>query len=297
MRFIVGNDRSGTTMLRLILDRGPDLAVPPESMFLTDFADVFDPAAGAGHRAGADGARLGAPEGRGCGSCTAPPPRRPAGLAPADAYRFVVEAPYAAYAAHAGQAVLGRQDAALRPPRRPPAAGLAATRASSCSCATGATSRCRCGGCRSARTTPGPPPSGGRAGSAPGAAPPSGTRTRCAPSATRTSPRPGRPRPATICAFLGVAYGPDMLDLEKVDRSKIVADQASWFPTSSRASRPAPIGRWRREMRERDQAHLRRPGRRRAARARLRPGPGQRDRHLAAPGALVPAARTRRCAT
>ena len=42
MRFVVGNDRSGTTMLRLILDRGPDLAIPPESMFLTDFAGVFD---------------------------------------------------------------------------------------------------------------------------------------------------------------------------------------------------------------------------------------------------------------
>src|ERR687894_769746 len=40
--FIVGNDRSGTTMLRLIVDRGPDAAVPPESMFLTDFAPAFD---------------------------------------------------------------------------------------------------------------------------------------------------------------------------------------------------------------------------------------------------------------
>ena len=40
--FIVGNDRSGTTMLRLIVDRGPDAAVPPESMFLTDFAAAFE---------------------------------------------------------------------------------------------------------------------------------------------------------------------------------------------------------------------------------------------------------------
>ena len=39
--FIVGNDRSGTTMLRLILDRGPDVAIPPESMFLTDLGDAF----------------------------------------------------------------------------------------------------------------------------------------------------------------------------------------------------------------------------------------------------------------
>ena len=38
--FIVGNDRSGTTMLRLILDRSGDLAIPTESMFLGDFAQV-----------------------------------------------------------------------------------------------------------------------------------------------------------------------------------------------------------------------------------------------------------------
>jgi hypothetical protein len=50
--FIVGNDRSGTTMLRLIVDRGRDAAVPPESMFLTDFAAAFE-----------------AGEPRGCGSC------------------------------------------------------------------------------------------------------------------------------------------------------------------------------------------------------------------------------------
>jgi Sulfotransferase family len=40
--FIVGNDRSGTTMLRLILDSGPDVAIPPESMFLTDFGEAFE---------------------------------------------------------------------------------------------------------------------------------------------------------------------------------------------------------------------------------------------------------------
>ncbi len=38
--FIVGNDRSGTTMLRLVLDRSAEAAIPPESMFLLDFAPV-----------------------------------------------------------------------------------------------------------------------------------------------------------------------------------------------------------------------------------------------------------------
>ena len=36
--FIVGCDRSGTTMLRLILDGSPDVAIPTESMILVDFA-------------------------------------------------------------------------------------------------------------------------------------------------------------------------------------------------------------------------------------------------------------------
>ena len=38
--FVVGNDRSGTTLLRLVLDRSAEAAVPPESMFLLDFAPV-----------------------------------------------------------------------------------------------------------------------------------------------------------------------------------------------------------------------------------------------------------------
>ncbi len=36
--FIVACDRSGTTLLRLILDRSPQIAIPLESMFLADFA-------------------------------------------------------------------------------------------------------------------------------------------------------------------------------------------------------------------------------------------------------------------
>src|SRR3954466_8682616 len=38
--FIVGCDRSGTTMLRLILDRSDDVAIPTESMFIADMAAV-----------------------------------------------------------------------------------------------------------------------------------------------------------------------------------------------------------------------------------------------------------------
>jgi hypothetical protein len=38
--FIVGCDRSGTTMLRLILDRSPDVAIPTESMYVADMAAI-----------------------------------------------------------------------------------------------------------------------------------------------------------------------------------------------------------------------------------------------------------------
>lgn len=37
--FLVGCDRSGTTLLRLLLDRSPSLHIPPESGFLTELAE------------------------------------------------------------------------------------------------------------------------------------------------------------------------------------------------------------------------------------------------------------------
>ncbi|MGI8606083.1 MAG: sulfotransferase family protein [Gaiellaceae bacterium] len=106
--FVVGNDRSGTTMLRLVLDRSAEAAVPPESMFLIDTA--------AARRGGeladaAQAARLleriwehprvegwGLPE---------PPPAVPAGLSHVAAYRFAVEAPFRAYASLAGKSRWG----------------------------------------------------------------------------------------------------------------------------------------------------------------------------------------------
>ena len=44
-----------------------------------------------------------------------------------------------------------------------------------------------------------------------------------------------------------------MLDLEKVDRSRIVPDQASWFPTIFEGIGSDAVERWRREMSPRDQ--------------------------------------------
>lgn len=106
--FVVGNDRSGTTILRLVLDRSREAAVPPESMFLLDFAQVR-------RRGGLEhpdrAARFVAevwrhPKVRLWNLPGGPPPV-PAGLGHAEAYRFAAESPFRAYAAAAGKARFG----------------------------------------------------------------------------------------------------------------------------------------------------------------------------------------------
>jgi Sulfotransferase family len=251
-RFIVGNDRSGTTMLRLILDRGPDLAIPPESMFLTDFDDVFE---AGGPRAGEEQALMQAvwehPK-VALWDLEGPAPSVPPRLAPADAYRFIVEAPYRAYAAKHGKphwadktphyvhhidhllrvwprarfVVLVRdgRDVALSLRRMPfgPNNAWAAT-------------QWWARGVRAGRRTAEQHPDAVLA-----------VRYEDVASAPATHvPR--------ICDFLGVTYHDDMLALEKADRSKIVADQASWFPTIFEGINTTAVGRWERDMSVRDQ--------------------------------------------
>lgn len=97
--FVVGNDRSGTTLLRLVLDRSAEAAVPPESMFLLDFAPVRRRG---GLEEPAKAARFLAevwshPRVRLWGLPGGPPPVPPS-LTHAEAYRFAVEAPFRAYA-------------------------------------------------------------------------------------------------------------------------------------------------------------------------------------------------------
>ena len=111
--FIVGCDRSGTTMLRLILDGSPDVAIPTESMILVDFAGQAGDRARHRRRvrparrrrlAPSEGARVG-------------PPRRAAAPAGADRPGRL---PGGARGSVPGlrraprEAALGRQDAVLR---------------------------------------------------------------------------------------------------------------------------------------------------------------------------------------
>jgi hypothetical protein len=102
--FIVACDRSGTTMLRLILDRSADVAIPTESMILVDmarmrsrFGDIstdeqFDRLARTVWRH---------PKVREWRLAGAPPGRE--GRRGDEAYRAVLEAPYRAYAEQHGK--------------------------------------------------------------------------------------------------------------------------------------------------------------------------------------------------
>ena len=93
-------------MLRLIVDRGPDAAVPPESMFLTDFAAAFDAGGPRDAEAAARSMRevWEHPKVR-LWELPGARRRRVAGRARRgqDAYRFVVAAPFEAYAARHGK--------------------------------------------------------------------------------------------------------------------------------------------------------------------------------------------------
>jgi hypothetical protein len=246
--FIVGNDRSGTTMLRLILDRSREAAVPPESMFLADFAPV--------RRKGnladaAEAARFVArvwnhPRVR-LWKLSGGPPALPRGLSHDDTYRFAVEAPFRAYAQmrgksrwgdktpaylhhldellavwpHARVIVLVRdgRDVALSVVRMPfgPNNHWAAARWWA---------------------------NGIRVGLEAEEKYPHHVLTVRYEDLV-LDPYTHMPR---ICAHAGVSYDHDMLAIERSDTATIIEDQARWF-TSARAGINASFtAKWRREM-------------------------------------------------
>jgi hypothetical protein len=136
--FVVGVDRSGTTMLRLVLDRG-DVAIPPESMFLADFAHVRrEGGLDRPEAADAFARRVWEhPRVRAWGLAGAAP-QMPLGLTHEQAYRFAVESPFEAYArAHGRCAGRTRRRTTSGTWTSSPRSGP--THASSCSSATAAT--------------------------------------------------------------------------------------------------------------------------------------------------------------
>jgi sulfotransferase family protein len=246
--FIVGNDRSGTTMLRLVLDRHPEVAIPPESMFLVDFAPVRRE--GDLTRAGATRAfaeRVWSHPKVRLWNLPGGPPAVPEGLSHADAYRFAVEAPFRAYADLHGKSrwgdktplylrhldelwavwpdarvvVLARdgRDVALSVIRLPFGANNVWTAA-----------RWWAGGVRLGREA---------------------ARRRPEHVASlRYEDLVSRPADEVrrLTDFLGLGYDDDMLRIERTDRARIVQDQAGWFTNVWAGITTAPAGKWRKAM-------------------------------------------------
>ena len=252
--FIVGNDRSGTTMLRLILDRGPEVAIPPESMFLTDilFADgKADLGTDTGVQALME--RVWSHPKVQLWELEGPAPAVPPGLRGIDAYRWVAEAPFLAYARRHGKSGWGDKTphyvhhVAQLLEIWPRARFVILVRDG------------RDVGISVRRLPFGPNNTwaaaqwwarGIRAGDRAQAEHPGNVIT------VRYEDLAGDPQkhvPA-ICAFLGLEYTPAMLELEHAERSKIVADQKSWFPTLFDGINTAAVNRWEREMSPRQQA-------------------------------------------
>lgn len=250
--FLLGHDRSGTTLLRLILDRG-DVAIPPESMFLLDFAAVRraggleDP-----ERAGKllravwehPRVRLWRLEGG--------PPELPPGLTHAEAYRFAVTSPFAAYASGQGKARWGDKTPAylwhLDEPAEiwPDARFLVLVRDG-----------------RDVALSVIPLPFGPNNVWA--AARSWARAVRLGRDAERRYPgrvqalryedlveRPHEEVPQ-VCEFLGIGYDPDMLAVERTDTGKVLEDQSGWFTSIWAGINTTAVGKWRRELTPRQQ--------------------------------------------
>jgi hypothetical protein len=251
--FVVGVDRSGTTMLRLVLDRG-DVAIPPESMFLADFAGVRraggleDPAAAA-----AFVARVWAhPRVRAWG-LEGPPPQVPLGLTHEQAYRFAVESPFRAYAAeHVKPRWADKTPAYLASLEEldvvwPEARFVVLVRdgrdvaLSLLDVPFGpnnvwAAARFWAHGIRLGEE-------------AEGRFPDRVLTVRYEDLVERPAEEARR-----ICSFLGLGFDEDMLAIERTDPSRVDKDQAAWFTSLWDGINASAVGKWKREMSDRDKA-------------------------------------------
>jgi Sulfotransferase family len=235
-------------MLRLVLDRGPDAAIPPESMFLADFAAVrrttvlADPAKAERFMRSVwehPKVRLWALPGG--------PPSVPRALPHEEAYRFAVEAPYRSYARKFGKARFGDKT----PPYVHHIEDLLAVWPDARFVV-----MVRDG--RDVAVSVRPLPFGPN--NAWAAADWWARGIRAGAEAQRAHPREvitvryedlvADPaiQVRRICDFLDLAYHDDMLAIDQADRSKIVADQAAWFPTLWNGVNASAVGRWRTEM-------------------------------------------------
>jgi hypothetical protein len=236
--FLLGHDRSGTTMLRLMLDRG-EVAIPAESMFLIDVEGSKPPDEVL--REVWDHPRVQ------LWQLPGPPPEIPQGLDPKHAYRFALEAPFVAYAAREGKTRWGDKtpayiahvdrlaaiwpdarfvvlvrdgrDVALSVLKMPfgPNNVWAAARS---------WARAVRQGREAAERYPG----------------------RVHELRYETLVTAPQDELAAVCDFLGLTYAPEMLAIEQTDRAKLVEDQTGWFTSVWDGITTDHVGKWRREL-------------------------------------------------
>ncbi len=246
--FVVGNDRSGTTMLRLVLDRSAEAAVPPESMFLLDYAPVRQRGGlGDPHAAAAFAAEVWRHPKVRLWNLPGDPPPVPPGLSHDDAYRFAVEAPFRAYARAAGKerfgdktpAYLHAVDELLAVWPEAPVVVLVRD-------------------ARDVALSVTKLPFGPNNAYAAGRWWARGIRRGL--EAERS--HPGRvltlryedlvsdpeAHVQRVCDHLGLGYNSEMLAIEHSDPAKILEDQAGWFTQVSAGITGAGAGRWRVDM-------------------------------------------------
>jgi hypothetical protein len=239
-------------MLRLVLDRS-DVAVPPESMFLADFAPVRKAGQLDDRERAARFARQvwEHPRVRSW-KLDGDPPAVPAGLSHEEAYRFAVSAPFEAYAAAQGKARWGDKtplylrfvdelhavwpearfvvlvrdgrDVALSVKRVPFGANNA-----------WAAAHTWAHGIRLGREAE--------------------RRYPARVLTMRYEDLVAEPAPhvARVCEFLGLAFEEDMLAIERTDPAKIHKDQADWFTNVWAGINTSAVGKWKQGMSARDQ--------------------------------------------
>jgi len=245
--FLVGNDRSGTTLLRLVLDRG-SVAIPPESMFLADFAPVRQRG---GLEDPAQAERLmraiwNHPRVR-LWNLPGEAPPVPSGLGHEEAYRFIVSAPFEAYARKEEKArwadktplylryieeldtiwpearfvivVRDGRDVALSVMRVPFGANnvWAAARAWAHGIRLGLEAERR--------------------------HPDQVVTVRYEDLVARPAEEGAR-----VSEFLGLEFHEEMLEIERTDPDKILKEQAGWFTNVWAGINTSAVGKWKREM-------------------------------------------------
>ena len=242
-------------MLRLILDRSGDLAIPTESMFLGDFAQVRAGSINLGDHAEAVAFARTVWNHPKVALWDLPgeSPVPPEGLTHAQAYRWCVEAPYRAFAARDGKARWGDKTPyylawldelkAVWPEAR-------------------IIELVRDG--RDVALSIMPLPFGGnnvwvagsdwargiRDGQAAASRWPNDVLTVKYEDLTADP----EPHIREVCTFLGITYHADMLNVEKTEKHKVVADQESWFTNLWAGINQKSVGKWRSRMSPREQA-------------------------------------------